>query len=303
MYEKDIEDDKVKDLLDLVTRKKTSSFVEKILRYYNYDFDHDRYKEIIYGNVEYKTGLEERYKNYVDAYFYLISNARNPLTTTILNKFFFIIYNHPLDISFAYEICKKVIMILDMSTIECAVEFYVYLKEKLTDAKEDERTIISLMFINYILVKHNKEMIKFSQNEVKKILELKKREDIYLFISNQISKNKVLPKGYLKKLKKLEADEIIKIIKEDEINLRTKFMVSDIFLYGSYAKGINRIDSDIDLLISLSNNLTYLKREKIIEDLKEYFFTKFNRFVDIQEYRYYFSDEIIKELKYIEKVI
>lgn len=293
----------MKDLIELVTRKKASSFIEKILRYFEYDFDHDRYKDIVYGNLEYKTKLEEKYTNYIDAYLYLIRNSRNQLTKSILNKYFYIIFESNLDETIAYDITFKMIMISNLSAVEMGTEMYLYLNEKLINLKKDERTIISLMFVNYILVKNNIEMIKFNEIEIKNLLKLKKREEIYLAFINQIKNNQILPKGYLNNLKKLETREIIKTIKNEEIYLKRKYMVENIFIYGSYSKGINRIDSDIDLLISLSNNLTYLERVKIIEKLNEYFFNKFKRFIDIQEYRHYISDEIIKELKNIEKVI
>ena len=117
----------MKDLIELVTRKKASSFIEKILRYFEYDFDHDRYKDIVYGNLEYKTKLEEKYTNYIDAYLYLIRNSRNQLTKSILNKYFYIIFESNLDETIAYDITFKMIMISNLSAVEMGTEMYLYL--------------------------------------------------------------------------------------------------------------------------------------------------------------------------------
>ena len=69
---------------ELIVRKKVSAFVEKQFRYFNYFFDHDEYKKVTYGEKEFRNPLEEKLKNYYDAYMYLLTNAKNPLSKSIL---------------------------------------------------------------------------------------------------------------------------------------------------------------------------------------------------------------------------
>ena len=70
-------------------------------------------------------------------------------------------------------------------------------------------------------------------------------------------------------------------------------------LHGSYAKNENRIDSDIDLIVELSEDLAYNKRLNIVSQLKDKYEKEFKRFVDIQEVSRILSEEYIKEIKTI----
>ena len=75
-----------------------------------------------------------------------------------------------------------------------------------------------------------------------------------------------------------------------------------VYLYGSYAKGINRFDSDIDLMVKLSLDLAYDERVVIVEELKKLFFEKFKRFTDIEEVREFFTDDFVREATKIKRI-
>ncbi len=49
----------------------------------------------------------------------------------------------------------------------------------------------------------------------------------------------------------LSHEEIIRILKIEKKNLRDEFGVLNIGLFGSYLKGTQRIDSDIDFIVEL----------------------------------------------------
>ena len=83
---------KVTEGKELVVRKKVARFIEKLFRYFKYDFRHDTYKEIVYSEVSYKTPLEERMKHYYDAYLYLLNHYQNPLSQGMLKRFFYLLF-------------------------------------------------------------------------------------------------------------------------------------------------------------------------------------------------------------------
>jgi predicted nucleotidyltransferase len=81
---------------------------------------------------------------------------------------------------------------------------------------------------------------------------------------------------------------ILKILKENKKNFLNKYQVSNIALFGSYARGENRQDSDID--IAIETTLTdYFKLYDFKEELEKFFKTK----VDIVRLR----DKMNKSLK------
>ncbi len=81
---------------------------------------------------------------------------------------------------------------------------------------------------------------------------------------------------------------ILKILKENKKNFLNKYQVSNIALFGSYARGENRQDSDID--IAIETTLTdYFKLYDFKEELEKFFKTK----VDVVRLR----DKMNKSLK------
>ena len=53
---------------ELVVRKTTSAFVEKLFVYSGYDLPHDIYKDIMYNNKKCMSNTEDKIKRYYDGY-------------------------------------------------------------------------------------------------------------------------------------------------------------------------------------------------------------------------------------------
>jgi predicted nucleotidyltransferase len=66
-------------------------------------------------------------------------------------------------------------------------------------------------------------------------------------------------------------DQAVAILKDHKDTLKRDFGLAELFLYGSYAKGCQRKDSDIDLLFSLSPNsrLPLMRLIRLEEYLKK----------------------------------
>ena len=102
---------------------------------------------------------------------------------------------------------------------------------------------------------------------------------------------------------KFTYDEIYTTIKGQEAYLKEEYKVEEVVLYGSFVKGINRLDSDIDLLVKVSENMTYETKKKNIDNMKIYLTNLFNRFVDIAELGSIMSDSLLIELTEYKKII
>lgn len=74
-----------------------------------------------------------------------------------------------------------------------------------------------------------------------------------------------------------------------------KYGVKHMYVFGSCAKGEQRIDSDIDLLVNFSLDLTLEQREENAKSMFDYYTNLFRRFVDINEVGEYIPDRLIKE--------
>ena len=74
----------------------------------------------------------------------------------------------------------------------------------------------------------------------------------------------------------MTSNQIITFLKQNKENFLKKYNISTITLFGSYARGENRKDSDIDILYSLQEGykLTFDKYIEFENELKKAFNTK-----------------------------
>lgn len=83
--------------------------------------------------------------------------------------------------------------------------------------------------------------------------------------------------------------------------LKTELQIKHLSVFGSFAKGMNRLDSDIDLLVCFSGDLTSEEKNKKVGELKQLCTMAFNRFTDLSEVSDYLNDDFIKNLPYVKK--
>ena len=293
---------------ELIVRKKMSHFLEKLLRFYGKDIRHDLYKGIIYSEEQVRTEEEWKIKNFYDGLNYLLNNHMNPLSKELLKKFFYILYGKEFDELLLLRLCSKFFYLYESPALEKAIEYHLYVYEELKDFKEYERTIISLMFFNYVLVKEGIPCIHIFGRDVENYVKYRdeyfnnQKTNIYQLMYEIIKKNKFQDKSYYLNLRPIEVKKIYEVISNDKEKLQSKYRIRNMYIYGSFAKDKQRIDSDIDLVARFSLDLTYDEKKKISEELMNYYYEIFNRFVDIMEIGDYLNDEFIKEVTRIKKI-
>ncbi|MBQ9449244.1 MAG: nucleotidyltransferase domain-containing protein [Acholeplasmatales bacterium] len=283
--------------VELIVRKTVSQFIEKMFRYNGYVFNHDEYKKVVYNEREPLNNEEIKIKRYYDAYMYLLNNSKSVLDRRITNTFYYVLKEEIIDEQLNNKIINSYFYLSEYPPLEKAILFHQEIKELLVNYDNLDKMIIPLMFLNYVLVKYDIPSFKLSMVNINKYESLYGKNELALFISELIEYDEAYTKEYFDNLKDISIKDIYNIIKQDEEMLKTKYFVKNIILYGSYAKGLNRHDSDIDLLVKLDEDLLYNDRLNIVKELKDYYTNIFNRFVDIREIGQYLSDEFLNETK------
>lgn len=293
---------------ELIVRKHISGFLEKLLLMFNSEFDHDRYKKVIYGEDKYNGKFEENIKSYYDAYVYLLSNHKNPLTNKILSRFFYLFLGREMDNYILIRITSKLFEYIDLPSFEGAVDFHMYVYSQLLELNEEERTIVSLMLFNYVLLKKDIPTINIFQTDY---MEYRRERDNYLIgdktklyevLLKIIKDNEFQEKSYYKNLSDLTLEEIYKSIYFDKDELKQKYKIKGISIFGSFAKGLERFDSDIDLLISFSLDLTAEEKSNFINEIRNHYQKTFKRLIDITELSEYLNDDFINRITYVKKI-
>ena len=285
---------------ELIVRKTVSQFIEKIFRFYNYDFNHDEFKKVVYNERQALNKTEEKLKDYFDAYMYLLHNSKNILTHVILKKFFYILKCKEFDDSLLNKIINSYFYINEYGILEKSLLFHIKIKELLIDYDDLDKMIIPLMFFNYNLVKNDIPSIRLTYSEVTKYDSIKDDyKQMFIFFKDKIDSKPFYPKEYFENIIPIDVSFIVNTIKTDEELLKDKYKIKNIILYGSFSKGIGRIDSDIDLFVKISDDLLFEEKVRYINEIKEKYTYIFKRNVDIEEISNYLSDELLKEVNKI----
>ena len=293
---------------EIIVRKRIAGFIEKIFRYFNYDFRHDLFKSIIYGETSTQTPAEEKMKNFYDAFTYLLSNGQRPLSKEILKRFYYLIYVEELSDTVVIQICSKMFFADEIEMEIMIVNFPLFVYQQLNYLSKEDRTIICLMFINYILVKNKCPTIQLYQSEIKEfVLLLDKHlfqpsDKLGLFLKKIMISSTVQEKDYYQKLQPLDIGDIKEVFFKNQALLKKSYYVESIYIHGSFAKGTPRIDSDIDLIIKFSNFLTFAEKKENIHKIANIYFDVFNRYLDIHLFDDYLDNETIKEFIKKEKI-
>lgn len=90
---------------------------------------------------------------------------------------------------------------------------------------------------------------------------------------------------------------ILNFLNDHKQELKEKYGVKRIGLFGSYAKDTATKDSDIDIVIESEKNDFFIR-----EDLKEYLEKTFQKSVDlgyINSFREYYKKKVEKEIIYV----
>lgn len=289
---------------ELVVHKTVSKLIEKILRYFDMDFSHERFKAVIFSKDEFQTPLEEKMKNYYDAYLFLLMNHKSPFTASLIRKFYFIFFEKELEESMALKISSKYIFLSNETKIMKAIELHFYIYSLLSDLKEYERWMVSLMFFNYVLVKQDIPCVYLIRTDLEKYREYQNdKQKLKTLLHNVVLFSKFQKRSYTKQLRMITLEDIEAFFKEHKESIQKAYKVEHIFLYGSFVKNTARLDSDIDLFVLFKEDISYQEKMQYKEELVKYLTSEFCRYVDVQEIFECIPKELILEATRTKKLL
>ena len=96
----------------------------------------------------------------------------------------------------------------------------------------------------------------------------------------------------------LTINDILEILRQNKVFLEKNFKVTRIGVFGSYAKGLQHSESDIDIIVQIERPMSFFKFLK----LQEYLTELLGRKVDLLTFsslKPYIKDKILQEIKYV----
>ncbi len=289
---------------ELIIRKKLAQFIEKYFNYLGYDFRHTLFKQIIYMETGVQTKLEDKIKSSYDAYFYLLCNNQNIFSSSLLKKFFYILKEEELTADLITRLTDLFFKTCVENSLENSIIFSYKAFQTMVELDNEYRFLISLIFLNFSLVKIGIPVLVFNETVLKELSELyilDSSNNLVCYITKFILESKKQDKSYYQKLKKLTFKEIFQTLFNDKL-LLIQFGVKHLYVFGSFAQDTERLDSDIDLLVEFSLDITKESKQKFKDTIWQIYFDKFKRFIDLIEVGPYLSENLLKEINNCTKV-
>lgn len=274
--------------------KEIPSFITTISNHLGYQIQILQVKDMFSLNYEVYSQEEEKIKDYLDTYFFLLNNSCNAINERIINKSLFLLTNKRINKEKVEKILTNFYSIEEEINISKIIKLS-FETSNLVKNKKD-KYIYFLMLINYLLLHYNFKAIKYFSDDFSTLDEVinkykeneKELLETYITLKEAMSKN--LDEDYYKNLRKVSLKDITSYLYENKEILQKKYQVESIAIFGSFVKDKERLDSDIDLIVRFEKFIPLLKRNRYKEEIQEMIYQKFNRFSDI-----HIESELINE--------
>ena len=274
--------------------KEIPSFITTISNNLGYQIQILQVKDMFSLNYEVYSQEEEKIKDYLDTYFFLLNNSCNAINERIINKSLFLLTNKRVNKEKIEKILTNFYSIEEEINISKIIKLS-FETSNLAKNKKD-KYIYFLMLINYLLLHYNFKAIKYFSDDFSTLDEVinkykeneKELLETYITLKEAMSKN--LDEDYYKNLRKVSLKDITSYLYENKEILQKKYQVESLAIFGSFVKDKERLDSDIDLIVRFERFIPLLKRNRYKEEIQEMIFQKFNRFSDI-----HIESELINE--------
>lgn len=274
--------------------KEIPSFITTISNHLGYQIQILQVKDMFSLNYEVYSQEEEKIKDYLDTYFFLLNNSCNAVNERIIKKSLFLLTNKRVNKEKVEKILTNFYSIEEEINISKIIKLS-FETSNLVKNKKD-KYIYFLMLINYLLLHYNFKAIKYFSDDFSTLDELidkykeneKELLETYITLKESLSKN--LDEDYYKNLRKVSLKDITSYLYENKEILQKKYQVESLAIFGSFVKDKERLDSDIDLIVRFERFIPLLKRNRYKEEIQEMIYQKFNRFSDI-----HIESELINE--------
>ena len=277
--------------------KEIPSFITTISNHLGYQIQILQVKDMFSLNYDIYSKEEEKIKDYLDTYFFLLNNSCNAINERIISKSLFLLTNKRVNQEKVETILTKFYSIEEEINISKIIKV-AFETSNLVKSKKD-KYIYFLMLINYLLVRYNFKAIKYFKEDLSTLDEVidkykaneKDLLETYITLKESLSKN--LDEEYPASVR-----EVIKsYLYENKEILQKKYQVESLAIFGSFVKEKERLDSDIDLIVRFERFIPLLKRNRYKEEIQEMIYQKFYRFSDIHIESELINENSIKTFK------
>lgn len=237
--------------------------------------DYEDYKRVILNDLESSYEHIELLKKLYLSHFIILENKATDVKDML--SFFeeFILEK---------EIGIKIDIKEEMDNVIEKIIFELSYKVK----EEKYRYALMYLLINYVVYLKKETMYRYSNKFLKKLHEVvcikELSLELIMLLKEEIKRGYNPDIEFYKNLKELSKEEIISTFKKNKTRINETYLISHLYLFGSFVKNSYRIDSDIDVAVVFKANMSYKQKEEKVTLLKQYIKETFKRYGDVMEY-------------------
>lgn len=273
-------------------------FIEFVSKLVGIDLPHERFKLIALNKYKAESKEEREVSSLKDAYLYLLNNSSQVLTRQLLINTYYLLTNKFLNSEIVDRLIEEYYKRIDDPVMQLTSYMHYLVLTVVNERKIEFAFIVS----NFILEKFNEKLLvplEYKSEKYCKSLKNMNKEELLLSlydmqVSSAEKENKVF---------QYPLEEVIRKIKEKDKILKNRFLVENLYLYGSIAKDTNYSSSDVDLLVIFNKQLTNYEKEKMKNVLYLYLKNEVNINADIIDFTNALEKLDICEMEKVIKVI
>lgn len=254
--------------------------------------DYEEYKEVIYQNKSTNYKYYKYIENLKKCLSFLINTKIEKFETITLNILYNLLFNKNLN----DELKRK---IKELEKEEDYINLLIKLLKLIEEQNQYDRYAYAYIIINYVLMIKKKQLYRYNIKFLKKVYQIINNNQDYELLKKEIDliieNGLTLDKNYYQNLEELNSKDVEKILIKNKEKIKKEFNIEHLYMFGSFAKEKQRIDSDIDLLAVFKKNMTYEEKKKSSQKLKDFILKELKRYGDIMEFN---LNSIQKELYY-----
>jgi predicted nucleotidyltransferase len=245
--------------------KKFYRFIEFTSILCGIDLCHEQFKRISLGYEKPINEYQKKVKRFADSYNYLLNNISSIFDEQLIKSVYYLLASEELSKKNIITILKVFYENLEFGIAERILE----IKKAIISINTKNCVQFSMMIVNYILIKNKYEPIILYRNDHKVYwsLDFSSNKELYGFLLDRIYRRKKMMQKATKKIDKLD---VISQLKNQRNLIVKEYKVSSLYLYGSIVKDLHNSESDVDFLISFSDDLIPFEVVVLKEKVKSY---------------------------------
>lgn len=254
------------------------SFPFEIMRLKDSTFPKLLAKEIILNKRQALTKAERELKSISNSLIYLTSNVSSEIAVPLIKESYYLLTHKQLNKDKASKIVSKYYEYIDCDLEELIIN----LLEELNVSIHYSKIQYALLLIYFLFLKKRKEVVVITKNMKPLILQMLKdkgklMELLRLFKNSSIENNGI---------KRLDKNEVLDYFSRNRRELKLRYPIKRLYLFGSYADGMNNENSDLDLLVIFNDEVTGVESLSLKNSLTEYLKNQLKTHVDIIQFQY-----------------